>query len=146
MKKIFRRIIPLAIIVALFGSLALIFLLSGSIGIELEDKRLDINVYYLGKTPVASSFILDYTECEIEYLEDFSDLGTCLSDVNIWRLDVGEFKNDLFGFYRLYKYKKNSGVIVLKSDSSVYVFNEKTKEKTRNLYQNLIKYQQEQNN
>lgn len=139
MKGFLRRIITLALVGAIFGSLALVFLLAGKIEVEVKGERLEINAYYLDKSPVASSYILDFTQCEIEFVESYTSLGTCISNVKINRLEVGEYKNDAFGLYRLYKYKKNDSVIVLKSDANVYVFNKKTKDKTKSLYQKLSK-------
>ena len=108
-----------------------VMLFIGSVTVNLGNDSLT-----LGATLTKSSTV-DYSQIQEISLEKELDFGTRTNGIGNSVIHAGHFKNDRFGAYYLYAYNSTHSYIIIQTEETVYVCNEKTEEATDTLYQQL---------
>jgi len=119
--------------IAIILSACCFLMFTGDIDIFVNEKEISFEATYWDDTVIS----LDEIE-SIEYCEK----GISAARINGFasaKLLLGTFQNDDLGKYESYCYTKCDSVIIVKTKSTTYVFNAESQQKTKELYESLIK-------
>ncbi|MEG0277004.1 MAG: DUF3784 domain-containing protein [Coprobacillus sp.] len=108
-----------------------IMLFTGEVKIELNNDSLTANAF------LTSSQTVDFDDIEkVEYKKDIN-LGSRTWGVGSFKVSAGNFKNDIYGSYKLYANANCHSYVVLSTSDGYVVINEKTEEKTLELFEKV---------
>ena len=103
----------------------------GSISVQFQDTQLELKATLTGKS------VIPYDEIEEIEFTDHLDLGARVGGIGNGVIQAGHFENKTFGKYDLYSYNKTTSYIIVHSKTKTYVFNGKSKQATKELYESL---------
>jgi hypothetical protein len=119
------------VIVCLIGVVVTFLLFMGSVDIALEKEYMNVDATFVSEQEIAYEDISD-----VQYVEDY-DVGSRTNGIGSFTLEAGRFKNDDLGRYRLYSYTSCEDYIILTTTNEMVVVNQKSKEETKQLYQEI---------
>lgn len=104
----------------------------GSAKVELEEDSLHASAFLCGDVTV------NYEDIERVVYEKDIELGNRDFGVGSFQLQAGTFSNVKFGEYKLYSYSKCKEYVVIQTEKTYVVLNDKTPKKTETLYKNIL--------
>jgi uncharacterized membrane protein len=123
------------VIVGIILVFCVVISFTGKISITLTNDEIQMEATYWTDNNIKLSEIEN-----IEYREKVE--GRKISGYNSPKLHIGLFKNEEFGSYTRYTYTENKSCIVLTVNGNKIVINLKTKEETKELYENILSKQE----
>lgn len=111
-----------------------VMLFSGSIKIELYESYLKASA----SSWATQSMEVEYEDItSIDYVSDI-DIGSRTWGVGSAAIQAGNFKNEIYGKYKLYSYTNCDEYIVLDTKNGYIVVNDHDEQSTQKLYQNIM--------
>ncbi len=121
------------VLVTVILSVCCCLMFTGNIEIFVDENKITLEATYWDDT------VIDLSEIEsIEYSEKGVD-AVRISGFASSKLLLGTFQNDELGRHTSYRYTKCDSVIILKTKNTTYVFNAETPEKTKDIYDSIVK-------
>lgn len=112
-----------------------VMLFIGSIDVEVKQDGIT------AKATLTATTEIDYKDIEEVKLVKDIDLGKRTNGLGDFTVQAGHFKNTLYGKYMLYSYNKcDTYVEITLKDGTHVVLNEKTEQKTKELYEKIMRY------
>ena len=105
----------------------------GSVDVALDNDKVSIHVSGWSDKEVLYSDIQS-----IDYSEQFTS-GRRTNGLGNYAVKAGHFKNNSYGSYILYSNNKCKEYIILDTTEGIVVFNARDAEKTRTMYQEILK-------
>ena len=127
-KKIIKGARIISVLVAV-GIAVVLF--TGKIEYEIAEDSFEIKASYWSDVTVNYDKITNLEYCEVD------EVGSRTSGFGSAKLLMGIFRNEKFGSYTRYSYKKCDSCIVIEMDNRVLVISGKNQEETLELYKKL---------
>lgn len=125
-------IILKTIFLGLVFILVYVVMFMGTIKVELGNDSLQAS------SLLCEDITINYEDIENITYENDIDVGNRNWGIGSFKLQVGDFENDRFGKYKLYSYSKSKDYVVIQTKTTYVVLNDKTIEKTKLLYSEII--------
>ncbi len=119
--------IALAILAVLVG----VPMFGGSVRTEFDGEKIRLSGFLVPGYTLEREEILS-----VDY-ETELDLGKRINGNGSVRIQAGQFRNERFENYRLYSYNRCSEYVVIGTETKTIVVNDKTPEKTKELYEKI---------
>ena len=103
----------------------------GSVRTEFDGEKIRLSGFLVPGYTLEREEILS-----VDY-ETELDLGKRINGNGSVRIQAGQFRNERFGNYRLYSYNRCSEYVVIGTETKTIVVNDKTPEKTKELYEKI---------
>lgn len=108
-----------------------LFIFAGGVKVSIDNNELAVSSLLVSNTKIQISEIQS-----IELVENL-DYGKRISGLGTIKMQLGSYENDQFGEYKLYSYSQVKTVILIRTNDSIIALNQKTYEKTKQLYDDL---------
>ena len=120
----------------LFVAIVFVFvgflLFTGNVEVTFTDTAMEVKISYWPDGEISYDSIE-----EVSFREDFS-VGRRTNGLGSFRLEGGNFKNDELGSYTLYSYVDCKAYILLETEEGTVVINQRTREETQALYDEIL--------
>lgn len=119
------------IILIILAVLTGVPMFAGSVNIEFEEDKIRLSGFLVPGYTLEQEEILS-----VDYEKEL-DLGRRTNGNGSVRIQAGQFRNKRFGNYRLYSYNACREYVVIDIEDKTIVVNDKTPERTKELYEKL---------
>lgn len=121
-----------AIMIIAVLSIVAVLMFTGDISVEMDDNAITMDSIY------GSEITVNYSDItSVEYTSE-RESGMRIFGFDSARLQLGDYRNDTFGQYTNYCYRKNKETVIIKTENQVYAVNLEDAEATKALYEAIL--------